>query len=85
MGIQISIGPLVCFANFVRSLPPANAFGAWTSRGISDWNHGTEMLKLHNKTKWHQDAVLAARMAEQQSVLELQHAAAARNITEKTG
>ena len=38
--------------------PPANAFGAWTSRGISDWNHGTEMLKLHNETKWHQDAVL---------------------------
>ena len=63
--------------------PPANAFGAWTSRGISDWNHGTEMLKLHNETKWHQDAVLVARMAEQQSVLELQHAAAARNITEK--
>ena len=65
--------------------PPANARGAWTSRGITDWNHATELLKLHNGSKWHKDAAIAARMAEQaqQSVLELQCAAAAREANEK--
>ena len=65
--------------------PPANARGAWTLQGIVDWNHGTEMLKQHNNSKWHKDAAVAARMAEQSqhSVLELQCAAAARAAAEK--
>ena len=63
--------------------PPAN--GAWTSRGIVDWNHATEMLKLHNESKWHKEAAIAARMAEQAqcSVLELQCAAATRESNDK--
>ena len=36
---------------------PANAQGVWTTRGIKDWNHATEMLKLHNESKWHKDAL----------------------------
>ena len=63
--------------------PPANTRGAWTSRGILDWNHATEMLKLHNDSQWHKDAALVARMAEHQSVVDLQFAAAARNINAK--
>ena len=63
--------------------PPANARGAWTSRGIADWNHGTDMLKLHQNSKWHNEAAIAARMAEQTSVLELQRAAAERNTSER--
>ena len=53
--------------------PPANARGAWTLQGIVDWNHGTEMLKQHNNSKWHKDAAVAARIAEQfqHSVFEL--------------
>ena len=62
--------------------PPATARGAWTSRGISDWNHGTEVLKAHNDSKSHKDAALAARMAEQPSVLELQQAADAQHVSE---
>ena len=45
--------------------PPATARRAWTSRGVTDWNHATELLKLHNQSKWHQDGVITARMAEQ--------------------
>ena len=63
--------------------PPATARGAWTTRGIVDWNHGTEQLKLHNEAKWHQDSAITARMAEQQSVLELQQSAAMRSLYEK--
>ena len=59
-----------------RGKPPSTARGAWTSRGITDWNHATEHLKNHSESKWHQDAVVTARMAEQPSVLELQNAAA---------
>ena len=44
---------------------PVTARGAWTSRGINDWNHATELLKLHNNSKWHKDGAIAARMAEQ--------------------
>ena len=62
--------------------PPANARGAWTTRGIADWNHGTDLLGLHNGSKWHKDAAIVARMAEQ-SVIELQRAAASRHINEK--
>ena len=55
--------------------PPSTASGTWTSRGITDWNHATEWLKNHSESKWHQDAVATARMAEQPSVLELQNKA----------
>lgn len=41
------------------------------------------MLKLHQNSEWHKDAAITARMAEQTSVLELQHAAAVRNASEK--
>ena len=40
---------------------PVTARGAWTSRGINDWNHATE----HNNSKWYKDGAIAARMAEQ--------------------
>jgi len=26
--------------------PPASARGAWTSRGIKDWNHAINLLKV---------------------------------------
>ena len=45
--------------------PSATARGGWVSRGITDWNHATEQLKSHNSSKSHQDAAIAARMAEQ--------------------
>ena len=44
---------------------PLTAKGGWTSWGICDWNHATELLKLHNDTKWHKDAAVDARMAKQ--------------------
>lgn len=76
---------MFCYICQKYGKPPANARGAWTSRGIADWNHATEMLKLHNDSKWHKDAAMAARMAEQSqhSVLELQCTAAAREANEK--
>ena len=57
--------------------PPSTARGAWTSRGILDWNHATELLKLHSGSKWHNDAVLMSRIVEQPSVVEIQNAAVA--------
>lgn len=63
--------------------PPATARGAWTTRGIVDWNHGTELLKMHNESNWHKESALTARMAEQQSVLELQQSSAVRSLNEK--
>lgn len=44
---------------------PLTARGAWTSMGVSNWNHSTELLKLHNNAKWHRELAIAARMAEQ--------------------
>ena len=66
---------------------PLTAKGGWTSRGICDWNHATELLKLHNDAKWHKDAAVAARMAEQSasvgSVLDLYTAASAKQAEEQ--
>ena len=41
---------------------PSTARGAWTTRGIQDWNHATEQLKEHSQSKCHRDAVIHARM-----------------------
>jgi len=49
--------------------PPGTARGAWTSRGVCDWNNATEDVKAHIDSQWHQDASVAARMAKQPSVL----------------
>ena len=49
--------------------------GGWTTRGIVDWNHTTELLKQHSGSKWHQDSSITVRMAkhvEQQNVIEMQ-------------
>ena len=66
---------------------PSTARGAWTSRRIQDWNHATEQLKEHSQSKCHRDAVIHARMAEQgkeQSVLQLQCSAAAKEAEERS-
>ena len=58
-----------------RGNAPSTVRGAWTTRGIQDWNHAIEQLKEHRQSKCHRDAVIHARMAEQgkeQSVLQLQ-------------
>ena len=69
-----------------RGNAPSTARGAWTTRGIQDWNHATEQLKEHSQSKCHRDAVIHARMAEQgkeQSVLQLQCSAAAKEAEER--
>ena len=67
--------------------PPLKTKGGWTVRGICDWNHATELLKLHDSAKWHKDAAIAARMAEQSassgSVLDLCVAASTKQIEEE--
>ena len=45
--------------------PPAGSRGAWKTRGITDWNHGTELLKQHADSQWHRDAAATAVMARQ--------------------
>ena len=45
--------------------PSATARGAWTVKGMTDWNHATENLKQHNESKGHKEGALSARMAEQ--------------------
>ena len=44
---------------------PAGCKGAWTTRGVKDWNHATELLKQHMHSQWHRDAAVTAAMAEQ--------------------
>ena len=34
------------------------ARGAWTVRGVHDWNHATEQLRDHSDSKWRRDAVI---------------------------
>ena len=67
--------------------PPPKARGGWTSRGVTDWNHATELLKLHNSAKWHKESAVAARTAEQSasvgSVVDLCTAASAKQLEEE--
>ena len=57
------------------------------SEGIKRWNHATEMLKEHNNSQWHRDAVITSRMAEQaashQNVLQMQRSVAAKEAEER--
>ena len=45
--------------------PPAGSRGVWKTRGITDWNHGTELLKQHADSQWHRYAAATAVMARQ--------------------
>ena len=67
--------------------PPAGSRGAWSTRGVTDWNHATELLKQHADSQWHRHAAATAAMAQQlesgQSVLELQCSSAAREAVEQ--
>ena len=67
--------------------PPPTTRGAWTSRGVTDWNHATELLKLHSNAKWHKESAVAARMAEQSasvgSVVDLCTTASAKQLEER--
>ena len=44
---------------------PAVSRGEWTTRGITNWNHATELLKQHADSQWHRDAAATAAMTEQ--------------------
>ena len=65
---------------------PPSAKGGRTTRGVADWNHATDLLKQHCGSKWHQDSSITARMAkhvEQQNVIDMQCAGAAKQAEEK--
>ena len=82
----MKIKKLACFVLFVRRRPPPSAKGGWRTRGIVDWNHATELLKQHSGSKCHQDSSITVRMAEhveQQNVIEVQCAGAARQAEEQ--
>ena len=67
--------------------PPAGCRGAWTTRGVKDWNCATELLKHHMCSQWHRDAAVTAAVAEQaeseSSVLELLCSSATREAAER--
>lgn len=51
-----------------------------------NWNHATEMLKLHNESKWHRDSTVYVQMAEQgekQNAIKLHSAAIAKKQEEQ--
>ena len=55
-------------------------------RGIVDWNHATELVKQYIGSKWHQDSSITVRMAkhvEQQNIIEIRCAGAARHAEKK--
>ena len=69
----------------MRRLPPS-AKGGWRTREIIDRNHATELLTQHSGSKYHQDSSITARMAkhvEQQNVIEIQYAGAAKQAEEQ--
>ena len=90
MGVFVLILQKLCTVVCAKNMEKKHhltAKGGWTSRGICNWNHATELLKLHNDAKWHKDAAVAARMAEQSasvgSVLDLYTAASAKQAEEQ--
>ena len=66
--------------------PPAGTRGAWTTRGVTDWNHPPELIKQHADSKWHKGAAATSTIARQaesgQSVLDLQRSVAAQEAME---
>ena len=70
-----------------RGIPPAGSRGGWKTRGITDWNHATELLQQHAGSQWHRDAAVTAVMAHQstswQNVLELQCSSATQQAAER--
>ena len=69
-----------------RGNPPPSAKRGWTSRGIVNWNHATQLLKQHANSKWHKDAAVAGMMTQQaaaSNVLELQCSSAAKELAEQ--
>ena len=56
------------------SKAPPTARGRWATRGMTDWNHASELLKQHNDSMWHRDSVIVSKMAAQPSVIELHNA-----------
>ena len=54
----------------------AGSQDAWTNKGVTDWNHATELLRVHRESWCHRDAAITASMSQQaecrKSVLELQ-------------
>ena len=67
--------------------PSAGSRGAWTTRGLTDWKHATELLKSHAWSKCHKDEAVITDMAQQaergDTILELHCSAAARELAEK--
>ena len=45
--------------------PLAWSRGAWTTRGVVDWNHDTGLLKQHANSQWHRDSAVVSAMAHQ--------------------
>ncbi|KAI6659401.1 Zinc finger protein [Oopsacas minuta] len=62
--------------------PRKGSRGAWTSRGVTNWSHATELLRAHGESRCHRDAAVTAGKSKQvecgKSVLELQCSAAAK-------
>ena len=60
--------------------------GGWTARGISDWNHASELIKQHESSRWHKDSIITVRMAqqcEQQCVAEMYTSAATQEAAKR--
>ena len=74
---------MFCSIYQIHGRPPS-AKGASTVRGIRNWSHGAEMLKQHNSSQWHKDAVVASQNAASgRDVFSMQLAGAAKAQEEK--
>ena len=62
--------------------PTAGSRDAWTSKGVTEWSHATELLRPHKESRCHRDAAVTTSMSQQaecrESILELQCSAAAK-------
>ena len=65
----------------------AGSRSAWTTRGLTEWKHATELLKSHAWSKCHKGAAVTTDIAQQaergDTVLELHCSAAAKELAEK--
>ena len=69
-----------CHVSQGHGRPSSTARGSWTSKGVNDHNHATEMPKQRIASKGHKDAAISAGMTEQDgrkgTVVDLQVATA---------
>ena len=84
MGVLLSSKGMFCKICQKWGQTSAGSRGAWTTKGLTDWKHATELFKSHAWSKCHKDAAVTTDMAQQaergDTIPELHCSAAVREL-----